>query len=497
MKLPRYLQPILLFGAALYLYGNLFSLPNTPFLLNGDQVYFWMHGLQILQGEHIYRDFFQFTPPGTDLFYFALFRTLGPQVWVTNLAVLLLGVAICWTCFRLASQLMEWRCAALASSLFVTLVYGRLINATHHWFSVALILSALTVVAPRRTLGRLAVAGSLLGLAAFFTQTHALAAVLAITGFLIWERFATKASGRSLATKVALLILCIAAALLVVYAPYVADDGLPQLWYFQFTYVRTYMVVGQAPPNLGLPAVWTPAVLGQTIGVYALTLLIYPLILLHCWRHRRNPDSEENMRLALLSFVGLALLAEVLVDVNWLRLYSVSMPAVILLVWAASGTGQLRGYIRGLLWVLVVVLAIGQIGQRQSQKVAVSALPGGVVAANPQASDKLQWLASHTTPGEPFFQAPWPGLYLPLGLRNPLFLDDLSTYTQKRPQDIMRTIGELDRNSVRYVLWQPRIDHRDPTRPWDYQLTPMREYLHDRYRQVHIFPDRDEVWERR
>ena len=60
---------IVLLGVALYLYLNLYALPVTPFLLSDDQVYFWMHGQQMLHGERIYQDFFQFTPPGTTLPY--------------------------------------------------------------------------------------------------------------------------------------------------------------------------------------------------------------------------------------------------------------------------------------------------------------------------------------------------------------------------------------------------------------------------------------------
>jgi hypothetical protein len=32
---------------------------------------------------------------------------------------------------------------------------------------------------------------------------------------------------------------------------------------------------------------------------------------------------------------------------------------------------------------------------------------------------------NHTRPGDTVFQAAWPGIYLPLHLRNPLFIDVL------------------------------------------------------------------------
>jgi hypothetical protein len=492
-------QPLLLLGAALYLYCLLFRLPGTPFLLNGDQVYFWMHGLQMLQGEHVYRDFFQVTPPGADVFYFGLFRILGPWIWVTNLAVLLLGVAMCWAAIRLSRWFMSTQQAALAGLLFLTLIYGRLINATHHWFSVGLILCAMTCLMPARTNARVACAGLLLGAAAFFTQTHAEAATLAILLFLAWERSVLQSQWRGLLIQLTLLLAAVGVAMVVLYAPYLADIGFRQLWYFLVTYVHQYLVTG-LPPDLGLPLLRSSKdlpVFIQAVAVYAMVAVVYPLVLLRCWSRRAEVSSEENLRLALVSLVGFLLLVEVVFSLNWLRLYTVSAPAVVLLIWAVNGPGQVRRYARCLLWGIAAVLAMVQIGIRQAQPMRMGELPGGRVAANPQAFDKLQWLAQHTAPGEALYQAAWPGLYLPLALRTPIFLDCFSTYVQTRPEYIERAVAELDQNRVRYILWQPRLNQRDPSRSWEYQFASVSEYLHRQYRRVHVFPDQDEVWERR
>jgi hypothetical protein len=96
-----------------------------------------MDGQRILNGELPYRDFFQFTPPGTDLFYFFVFKLLGLHLWVTNMVVLTLGVALCGLSFSIATQIMEL--ALSATILFLTLIYTKLLNATHHWFSVFVI----------------------------------------------------------------------------------------------------------------------------------------------------------------------------------------------------------------------------------------------------------------------------------------------------------------------------------------------------------------------
>lgn len=96
-----------LIGVAAYLYLNLFTTSSTPYLLNGDQAYFWMDGLRISEGETIYKDFFRHTTPGTDLLFAALFRIFGPAIWVTNATVLALGLAFAIVCYFLSRRIMN------------------------------------------------------------------------------------------------------------------------------------------------------------------------------------------------------------------------------------------------------------------------------------------------------------------------------------------------------------------------------------------------------
>ena len=188
---------LMLSGISGYLYLNLFVLPNVPILLSGDQVFFWMNGQRMLHGERPYLDFFQFTPPGADVFYFALFRVFGPHIWVLNFAVLILGVALCWLCFVIANQIMERHLAVLSALLFLTLIYTRLLNATHHYFSALAVMSATAILMREDSPRRLAIAGALLGIASFFTQTHGAAALLAFTLLLCWERYGADGSWQS------------------------------------------------------------------------------------------------------------------------------------------------------------------------------------------------------------------------------------------------------------------------------------------------------------
>lgn len=123
-KLNGYLALVTVVSSAIYLYLNLFTLTGTPFLLDGDQVYFWTYAFRVLHGERIYQDVFTMHPPGASLFYAALFALFGARIWVTNFVVLALGVALCWLCFRIANTFMQGEAALSATAMFLVAVYG-------------------------------------------------------------------------------------------------------------------------------------------------------------------------------------------------------------------------------------------------------------------------------------------------------------------------------------------------------------------------------------
>jgi len=487
-----------LMGAA-YLYVNLFSFPRIPFLLSGDQTYFWMDAQRMLGGGRIYQDFLQFTPPGTDLLYLALFKVFGLNVWVTNAVVLALGVALCWMCFALASEIMERRSAVLAAALFLVLVYGRLMNATHHLFSMLAILGAVKIGMRSTTAVRVLVAGALLGVASFFTQTHGVAALLAFAVFLIWKRSRSKEPWVDVLGKEGLLFLGFMAALLLLSAYFLATVGWRQLWYFQVTYARRYVVDLAQGSFLGLPEAFswqTLPRLSPYLVVYLTLVVVYPVALWRCWRERHNPRFPWE-KVALLSAIGLMLLVDVAFSLNWLRLFAVSMPGIILFVWGLEQMLGMRRYAVGLIWVCIVFLAIRQTRSNyvsHSQRVD---LPGGRVATTPQSYEKLHWMLLHTSPGQYFLQASWPGMYLPLHLRNPLFIDQISPGEGNRPEEIALAIQQLEEKRVPYVIWEARLDSPDylSVHAQDH-VVPLRNYLHASYSQMMVFPDGDEVWQR-
>jgi hypothetical protein len=486
----------LLFGFALYLYAILFAAPGTPFLLGGDQVFFWMDGQRLLDGEQVYRDFFRFTPPGTDLLYLSVFKLLGPRIWTPNLTVLVLGISLCWLCLRISRSIMPRSQAVLATSLFLVFVYGQLLNGTHHFFSVLAVLGAVALLMEARTPVRIATAGALLGVATFITQTRGPVAAVAIAAWLTWDRSRTDEPWSIPLRQQMLLFASLIVTWLALSSYYIATIGLRQLWFFQVTYVRHYM----APWSLELPRTLSretlPAVI-EALFAYGVLPAVYATCLWKCWRLPRGAWPDNIARVALLTAVGTAMFAEVAQSPSWFRLYCVAAPGAILLVWLVGRIGPFTGYATRLMWVGIVGLAAHQAWSGHRTYSSVRDLPAGRVAMAPVAAEKLTWLAAHTKPGQFMLQAGWPGMYLPLGLRCPTYLQTLETGGQGPLGYVALSMRQLEARHVQYIVWSPRLDTPEYSLTAFRSLAPFREFLKEQYQRVWTFSDHDEIWERK
>jgi hypothetical protein len=199
--------------------------------------------------------------------------------------------------------------------------------------------------------------------------------------------------------------------------------------------------------------------------------------------------------MALLAFVGLALALEIAPSPNWLRVFCVAMPAVIL-VFGFIGSAFNSRTVTYAFWITLLLLGTLHTVSRRSQQTTLASLPAGPVRTTSASAIKLRWMMNHTRPGEAIFQAAWPEIYLPLHLRNPLFIDVLETRDLTRPEYVEAAVRQLQAAPVRYILWTPRLNTPDPLEgEAAYHLVPFRTFLNERYQKVHTFADGDEVWE--
>jgi hypothetical protein len=507
----RWAEVLFVVGTCLYLYVKLFTFRGIPVLLGGDQIFFWMDAKRLLLGERIYLDFFQFTPPGTDVIYLAFFKLFGPRIWVPNLIVLILGVLFGWVCFRISVLFLKTSRALLAASLFTVFIYGTLLNATHHLFSELAVLGAVAVLIRGKSWTRVALAGMLLGLATFFTQTRGPIAALAIATYFTWDQLRARGSWFDYFRRLALLFSSLIFSWLTLSSYFIATVGLGQIWKWQVDYVLHQKVAEGI--GFGLPHALSWSGLSGLSGlagdlpillVCLMLPVVYGVTLWHCWRERgaassaSAPSSAIVGRLALFAFVGIATALEMTPSLTWFRLYCVAAPAVLLFVWAVGRVPTHQRLISNLLWIGLCCFALGQTWSLHRHQFVILDAPAGTVAAYPEQAEKLSWIAERTKPGDYFFQAGWPGVYLPLDLNNPVYAESLSPFNTTIPEIVERSIGQLESRQVRYILWAPFLNSpMPPGHPEVYHLTPLRDFMNRNYQKVWTFADGDEVWERK
>jgi hypothetical protein len=104
-----------------------------------------------------------------------------------------------------------------------------------------------------------------------------------------------------------------------------------------------------------------------------------------------------------------------------------------------------------MVFVLICAAGLATCSRRHVQNIVIQ-LPAGQTATDRIAAGKLEWIADHTKPGDYFFQAAWPGVYLPLQLRDPAFVDAFLPMDETRPGLVADSIQQLESKRVQYVL---------------------------------------------
>ena len=498
----RTLTLSVLAGGFGFLYFSLFYLPNIPILLFTDQWTLLYDARQMLDGRMIYRDFFQFTLPATQALYFGLFKIFGARAWIPNAMLIVVGICMMWLMIYISRKVLRGKVAFLPAVLFLVVPFRSQFDGTHHWYSTLAVMAALAVIMEARSPARLAGAGALLGFSTCFTQTRGLPAVAAVALFLLWE---TRTKGWAFRRfwKLQFQLWWGFIAALVGFNAYFAwqaglgkflgDTVLFGLRYFpavEWNTWRVYMIdVPSFHPWYRLPA------LGIFLSIHLLIPLIYTLFFERYWTTaKQNPDVPWE-RLVLLALTGLFIFFGIASAPSWLRICAVSPPGMILFVWFWNSPGRTRGVRIAAVWVLVILLAVGELGEREVRWHETINLPAGRTAVlQPQLLDSLQYFRLRTRPGDYFFGDEM-YKYL-LDLRDPARVAHVTRTDFTRPSQVESIIQGLETHRVKYALWATHLD-LPPTRFGGHNnLAPLREYLHSHYHFVRAFGDDGLVLER-
>jgi len=153
-----------------------------------------LHGAErLLRGEAVYRDFFEFLPPGSFLLVAGWMQLVGPELVSVRLLAVCVIVAIAaltYACARLISG--NRPLAALLAVAWAAFSQGGWTVVSHHWFATAASMAAamalLSALGRRPHAARFFAAGLSAGAAAMIVSTRGALLCLAVVGIVLTLR---------------------------------------------------------------------------------------------------------------------------------------------------------------------------------------------------------------------------------------------------------------------------------------------------------------------
>jgi hypothetical protein len=488
-----------LVACGVFLYLEVFVLPATPPLATGDQSIYLHNATRLLEGQIIYRDYDHFTLPGTDVLYAALFRLFGVRAWIPQAMLVLIGVVNAWLSIVISGKVLDGGTVILPAFLFLTLPFSGYLDATHHWYSTLAAVAALAIAIEKRTMARMTWAGVLWGLGTCFSQST----VLGVIGFALfssWERRRNAEPWSLALKKEACLFIGFLAAVSAFNAYFLWKVGLRRFLYYTVVFVakyysaerfNTWRIYLRETPSIHSWTNWADLVAWPF--VHALIPFIYIFFLLYYWRVARSRPELPWARLMLVNITGLSLFLAVASAPAYNRLYTVSLPGIVLLVWVTSVFVQVKKILSPILWMAVLSLAIVKPIITQTRWKAYLNLPSGrTVFFDPTAYEQAKWIRDRTRPSDYFFGDQL--LCFALGLRNPARVPFLRPTDYTRPEEVRDVVQALEQHRVTLVSWYRGLDA--PVDDAGNHLAPLQLYLHGHYHVEKTFLNGDKIWVR-
>jgi hypothetical protein len=507
----------------IFVYLQLFILPGVPVYVENDQLVHISNAMRLLDGEVMYRDFFHFMPPGTELYYAAVFAFFGIKIWVVSATIFLLAAAQLLVIFIFSKKILSAPFVYLPTLVYFVAgfrLFG--IDGSYRLFSVVLVLFSVLIIAFRRSPKTIIWAAALCGVSALFAQNRGLLGVGAIGLFLLWTQWSDRADIRIIFRD---WFLAASSFVIVVIVTqfYIAWQGGFDNYFFgnviflkdhygSDTLSNTAAYFSDIPDlnsyfaKYGIDGglfrfirVATP-----TLFFYALVPLIY--IAYFAYRKFRTIEPTADRDLMLLSILGTVLYIGASAPTAF-RLYHISIPAVIVVVWFFSKLIPSVFFAQALTIGLLTLGLLYSV-QRQTTEHFTLELPAGSAAfLSADAAEKYKWLAKETKPSEYIYEAQHPTFYFPLHLKNPtpFYLVRDNNYTPTfQVEQLMRS---LESSPPRIIVWHGSWSKEQNERLPGDSLAPLWEFIRTNYRlkkevreygEFTVNSERDiEFWERK
>ena len=508
---PKYL---FLLAVAIFLYLFLFKFPATPFFTDGDQSIFLYEAERIFNGDVMYRDFFEFTLPGTQALYASMFAIFGPQYWIVGAVTLVIGVATAWLLLNISEKLIARPLCYLPAIIYIFFGFRWFgLDGSHRMFSPLFILLAIWLLMRGKTARYLILTGSSLALASFFTQQRGFVALAAIILFFLidnrsrrekWSRFLSEISIISGAFLLSLTIFCLYFAV---------AAGSDNFFYATFSY--PYQYYGYGHPNnfsvyfTDLRKVFTISTVSDVIEVgpvvfHAILLPFANLVLLVGFiRKHKTIDWDVWQFPLLIALIGLFLTLSTTAP-NQFRLFQISGPSLIVLIWLISRIEINRQIKRRIFqFVATALLLLGAFQairiQTNWEFIDLDFPSGRLTMVNSPQARRYLWLAQNTKPGDFFFEVYEPFVYFPLKLKNPTRFGQIWPSDYTRPEQISEVIGDLNVKKPKYILFDNAYFASGTPRAAGDHTGPLADFVQKSYSPIGDIYDLDgrpvQIWE--
>ncbi len=492
----------------LFLYLNLFIFPATPIYYEADHVKLIHESSRMAGGEVIYRDFWEFIFPGSHSLFALLILIFGTQYWLISAVILVHGMISAYLGVVISRKVISDSFVAyLPSAIYIFLGFRWFgIDAEHRMMSPIFAWLALLFLLKERTYARIALAGVACALTSYFTQQRGFLVVAAIGVFLFFEFGFKGRDWRRLIGSWAVLIAAFGLTLIAVLTPYVYPVGPAKFFEDTILFISAY---SQDPYTNSWRTYFTTITKLRAAGITMLAVAVFysvliPLVyfatLLYIWFRKRTEDLYRTAPILLTCLVGLFLSIST-TGPNVMRLYQVSIPALVALVWLIWQSNLLSPVKIKLATAALVLfgLMLGVRVQYAWDTVTLDTSSGRIVFLSRVIAERYEWLLANTQPGDQVFEVYICHVNFPLRLGNPTRMSILLNTGYSPPHHVAWAIEDLKRERPRYIIWDGAWTPEMQEMADDERLKPLYLYMTSNYRRVRSFTPYDgrerEAWE--
>lgn len=501
---------LLFFAACLaFLCLHLFQLPATPIFYEGDHVKLLEISRRVALGEVLYRDVFDLVFPGSVAVYAFLIKIFGREFWLVNAVIILHGMASAALGLAISRRLIANKVIAyLPPAIFIFFGFRWFgLDGEHRMISPLFLYGALLILLRSRSLVSVAAAGSLCALASFFTQQRGLLALAAIGLFLLIEQGFVGRNVAKLFKSWTVLTAAFFAVLVVLVSPFVYQAGLDRFLNDTIFFITSY---SQDPNNNSLYSFFHTIEKIRGLGmVMTVVTVFYSMIVPVSYAAAFGYVAFKSRRVGFATYAGITLvcltglfLALGTTGPNAMRLFQVSMPALIASCWVVERVGGLGKRMAGLVLIglMVAGIVLGIRTQSAWEGRTLETESGRLVFLSPVISERYEWLLQNAKPGDLVFETYSSHVNFPLGLRNPSRMSITLNSGYSPPEHVSQVIEDLKREQPRYIIWDGSWTAEMPQLAEGEKLKPLFEYMIQNYSRVAEFTPYDgrerEIWER-